>query len=109
MDQTDQDGRVNQAEAQTKNTVNIVGASGTERTRSVIGCTTPRRGSRQGWSAAFGKFENGSGASAGACGGKGIRRSVRHTNENKILVHAPINAYAFSQTGLRKSGPCGAV
>ena len=31
------------------------------------------------------------------------------SNENKILVHAPINAYAFSQTGLRKSGPCGAV
>src|SRR5712671_240270 len=31
------------------------------------------------------------------------------SNENKILVHAPINAYAFSQTGLRKSGPGGAV
>jgi hypothetical protein len=31
------------------------------------------------------------------------------TNENKILVVAPITAYAFSQTGLRKSGPCGAV
>ena len=31
------------------------------------------------------------------------------SNENKILVHAPINAYAFSQTGRRKSGPCGAV
>jgi len=30
-------------------------------------------------------------------------------NENKILVDAPITAYAFSQTGLRKSGPCGAV
>jgi hypothetical protein len=31
------------------------------------------------------------------------------TNENKILVSAPITAYAFSQTGLRKRGPCGAV
>jgi hypothetical protein len=31
------------------------------------------------------------------------------TNENKILVGAPITAYALSQTGLRKSGPCGAV
>ena len=30
-------------------------------------------------------------------------------NENKISVDAPITAYAFSQTGLRKSGPCGAV
>ena len=30
-------------------------------------------------------------------------------NENKILVDAPITAYAFSQTGLRKSGPCEAV
>jgi hypothetical protein len=30
-------------------------------------------------------------------------------NANKILVDAPITAYAFSQTGLRKSGPCGAV
>ena len=30
-------------------------------------------------------------------------------NENKILVDAPITAYAFSQTVLRKSGPCGAV
>ena len=30
-------------------------------------------------------------------------------NENKILVDAPITAYAFSQTWLRKSGPCGAV
>src|SRR5438045_6116997 len=30
-------------------------------------------------------------------------------NENKILVGAPITAYAFSQTELRKSGPCGAV
>ncbi len=30
-------------------------------------------------------------------------------NENKILVEAPITGYAFSQTGLRKSGPCGAV
>jgi hypothetical protein len=30
-------------------------------------------------------------------------------NENKILVDAPITAYAFSQTGQRKSGPCGAV
>jgi hypothetical protein len=30
-------------------------------------------------------------------------------NENKIPVAAPITAYAFSQTGLRKSGPCGAV
>jgi hypothetical protein len=30
-------------------------------------------------------------------------------NENKILVGAPITAYAFTQTGLRKSGPCGAV
>jgi hypothetical protein len=29
--------------------------------------------------------------------------------ENKILVDAPITAYAFSQTGLRKSGPYGAV
>jgi hypothetical protein len=28
-------------------------------------------------------------------------------NENKISVDAPITAYAFSQTGLRKSGPCG--
>jgi len=27
-------------------------------------------------------------------------------NENKVL---PITAYAFSQTRLRKSGPCGAV
>ena len=31
------------------------------------------------------------------------------TNENRIPVDAPITAYAFSQTGLRKSGPCGAV
>jgi hypothetical protein len=30
-------------------------------------------------------------------------------NENKIPVDAPITAYAFSRTGLRKSGPCGAV
>src|SRR4029077_10313948 len=30
-------------------------------------------------------------------------------NENKIPVEAPITAYAFSQTGLRKSGPRGAV
>jgi hypothetical protein len=30
-------------------------------------------------------------------------------NENKIPVDAPITAYAFSQTELRKSGPCGAV
>src|SRR5713101_4600957 len=30
-------------------------------------------------------------------------------NENKILVTPPITGYAFSQTGLRKSGPCGAV
>ena len=30
-------------------------------------------------------------------------------NENKVLVETPITAYAFSQTGLRKSGPCGAV
>src|SRR6266851_4561324 len=30
-------------------------------------------------------------------------------NENKILVEAPITAYAFSQTGLRISGPFGAV
>jgi len=30
-------------------------------------------------------------------------------NENKILVDAPITAYAFSRTELRKSGPCGAV
>jgi hypothetical protein len=30
-------------------------------------------------------------------------------NENKILVDAPITAYAFSQTELRKSGPFGAV
>jgi hypothetical protein len=30
-------------------------------------------------------------------------------NENKIPVSAPITAYAFSQAGLRKSGPCGAV
>ena len=30
-------------------------------------------------------------------------------NENKIPVEAPITAYAFSQTGLRKSGPFGAV
>jgi hypothetical protein len=30
-------------------------------------------------------------------------------NENKILVDAPITAYAFSQTGLRKSGPCSGV
>jgi hypothetical protein len=30
-------------------------------------------------------------------------------NENKILVDASITAYAFSRTGLRKSGPCGAV
>ena len=35
--------------------------------------------------------------------------SSPQTNENKILVVAPITAYAFSQTGLRKSGPCGAV
>ena len=34
--------------------------------------------------------------------------SSPQTNENKILVVAPITAYAFSQTGLRKSGPCGA-
>jgi hypothetical protein len=30
-------------------------------------------------------------------------------NENNILVDAPITAYAFWQTELRKSGPCGAV
>jgi hypothetical protein len=30
-------------------------------------------------------------------------------NQNKILVDAPITAYAFSQTWRRKSGPCGAV
>jgi hypothetical protein len=30
-------------------------------------------------------------------------------NENKILVDAPITAYAFSQTEPRKSGPFGAV
>ena len=30
-------------------------------------------------------------------------------NENKIPVDAPITAYAFSRTELRKSGPCGAV
>ena len=35
--------------------------------------------------------------------------SSPQTNENKILVVAPITAYAFSQTGLRKSGPCEAV
>ena len=34
--------------------------------------------------------------------------SSPQTNENKILVAAPITAYDFSQTGLRKSGPCGA-
>src|SRR5712671_7774975 len=37
---------------------------------------------------------------------------ARPVNENKILVDAlmpPITAYAFSQNGLRKSGPCGAV
>ncbi len=30
-------------------------------------------------------------------------------NENKIFVTLPISYYAFSQTGLRKSGPFGAV
>ncbi len=30
-------------------------------------------------------------------------------NENKILITAPITVYAFSQIGLRKSGPFGAV
>jgi hypothetical protein len=30
-------------------------------------------------------------------------------NENKVPVDAPITAYAFSHTELRKSGPCGAV
>jgi hypothetical protein len=34
---------------------------------------------------------------------------ARPVNENKILVDAPITAYAFSQTRLQKSGPCGAV
>ena len=29
------------------------------------------------------------------------------SNENKILVHAPINAYAFSQTGCEKVAPAG--
>ena len=35
--------------------------------------------------------------------------SPHPSNENKILLDAPITAYAFSQRGLRKSGPCGAV
>jgi hypothetical protein len=35
--------------------------------------------------------------------------SSPNINENNILVDAPITAYAFSQTELRKRGPCGAV
>jgi hypothetical protein len=33
--------------------------------------------------------------------------SSPNINENKIPVDAPITAYAFSQTELRKSGPAG--
>jgi hypothetical protein len=40
---------------------------------------------------------------------RAIGLAPSHHNENKIPVGAPITAYAFSQTELRKSGPCGAV